>query len=87
MSIQETFNRSALSRFLNSRAGRIFRILAGVVFLIVGYIYHNHFPGILSMVWGIFPLSAGAFDICYISAFLGGPISGSKIRSKYKAAA
>jgi len=35
-------------------------------------------------VWSIFPLSAGVLDICYISASLGGPISGAKIRSKYK---
>jgi hypothetical protein len=29
-------------------------------------------------------MSAGALDICYFSAVLGGPLSGAKIRSKYK---
>jgi hypothetical protein len=36
------------------------------------------------MVWGALAMSAGAFDICFISAVLGGPLSGAKIRSKYK---
>jgi hypothetical protein len=81
---EEPFNRSGFSRFLNSPAGRIFRLLAGAGFLVVGYVYRGHVLGVLSMVWSIFPLSAGALDICYISALLGGPLSGAKIRSKYK---
>jgi hypothetical protein len=36
------------------------------------------------MVWGVFPLIAGAFDVCFISAVLGGPFSGAKIREKQK---
>jgi hypothetical protein len=81
---EETFNRSGLSRFLNSPAGRIFRLAMGAGFLGIGYIYRSHALGVLSMAWGVFPLSAGAFDICYISALLGGPLSGAKIRDKYK---
>ena len=83
-SFEEPFNRSSFSRFLNSPAGRIFRLAAGTGFLVVGYIYRGHALGVLSMVWSVFPLSAGALDICYISALLGGPISGAKIRAKYK---
>jgi len=83
-SFEESFNRSSFSRFLNSPAGRIFRLAAGTGFLVVGYIYRGHALGVLSMVWSVFPLSAGALDICYISALLGGPISGAKIRAKYK---
>jgi hypothetical protein len=81
---EEAFNRSGFSRFLNGPAGRIFRVVAGLGFLVVGYVYRGHALGVLSMVWSIFPLSAGVFDICYISAVLGGPISGAKIRSRYK---
>ena len=80
---EELFNRSLLSRFLNSSAGRIFRLAAGAGFLIVGYVYRHHALGVLSMGWSVFPLSAGAFDICYISVVLGGPLSGAKIRNKY----
>jgi hypothetical protein len=83
-SYQETFNRSGLSRFLNSKPGRIFRLIAGVAFLVAGYVFREHTLGVLSMIWGIFPLSAGMFDICYISASLGGPLSGAKIRNRYQ---
>lgn len=81
---EEAFNRSGFSRFLNSPAGRIFRLVAGIGFLVVGYVYRGHTLGVLSMVWSVLPLSAGALDICYVSALLGGPLSGAKIRSKYK---
>ena len=82
--LEERFNRSGFSRFLNRPAGRVFRLVAGLLFLVVGYVYRGHALGVLSMVWSVFPLSAGALDICYISALLGGPLSGAKIRSKYK---
>lgn len=83
-SMGEVFNRSALSRFLNSPAGRIFRLLAGAAFLVIGYVYRDSTLGVLSMAWGIFPLSAGAFDVCYISVALGGPFSGRKIRDQFR---
>jgi hypothetical protein len=81
----EGFNRSGFSRFINSPAGRIFRLAAGAGFLAVGYAYRHCALGVLSMVFSAFPLSAGAFDICYISALLGGPLSGAKIRGTYRA--
>lgn len=84
MSRQIAFNRSGFSKFINSPAGRIFRLAAGIGFLVVGYIYRHHALGVLSMAWSVLPLSAGALDICYISAVLGGPLSGAKIRSEHK---
>jgi len=84
MSMHESFNQSGFSKFLNSLAGRIFRLVGGAGFLLVGYIYRDHLLGVICMAWSIFPLSAGAFDICYISAALGGPLSGAKIRRTYK---
>jgi hypothetical protein len=84
MNRHESFNQSGFSKFLNSMAGRIFRLVAGTGFLLVGYAFRGHPLGVLSMIWSVFPLSAGAFDICYISAALGGPLSGTKIRSSYK---
>jgi hypothetical protein len=80
----EGFNRSGFSRLINSPAGRIFRLVAGAGFLGVGYAYRHHALGVLAMAFSVLPLSAGAFDICYISALLGGPLSGAKIRDKYK---
>ena len=82
--LEEGFNRSGFSRFINGPSGRIFRLAAGAAFLVVGIVFREYWLGVLSIVWSIFPLSAGGFDICYISTALGGPISGNKIRSKYQ---
>jgi hypothetical protein len=84
ISRHESFNQSSFSKFLNSRGGRIFRLVAGILFLVVGYLYRDHLLGLLSIMWSILPLTAGAFDVCYISAVLGGPLSGAKIRSEYR---
>jgi len=83
MSWQEEFNRSSLSRFLNRPTGRAFRVVAGIGFLVVGYLSRRHSLGLVAIIWSIFPLSAGGFDVCYISAALGGPLSGSTIRARY----
>jgi hypothetical protein len=82
MSTAEAFNRSGFSRFINGPAGRVFRLVAGLGFLVVGYLFRDHPLGVISMLYSILPLSAGAFDICWISAVLGGPLSGSKIRKE-----
>ncbi|HEX2349083.1 MAG TPA: hypothetical protein VHI51_11685 [Ktedonobacterales bacterium] len=79
------FNRSRFSRFLNSPSGRIFRIVAGAGFIAIGLIAvaAGQLIGIASLAWGVLPLSAGALDICYVSAALGGPLRGKQIRSAY----
>jgi hypothetical protein len=84
MSIHESFNQSGFAKFINSPAGRIFRIAAGIGFIVVGYVFRDYTLGVVSMVWGVVPLAAGIFDICFISAVLGGPLSGAKIRNKNK---
>jgi hypothetical protein len=76
------FNRSGFSHFINSTAGRIFRLAAGTGFLVLGFLYRHYPLGVLSMAWSALPLSAGAFDVCFISAVLGGPLSGARIRSE-----
>jgi hypothetical protein len=83
--LDEVFNRSGFSRFINSHAGRIFRLVAGTGFLVVGYLYRDHTLGVLSLAWSALPLSAGALDLCYVSAVLGGPLSGAKVRDSYNA--
>jgi hypothetical protein len=84
MTTYESFNQSSFSKFLNSPAGRILRLVVGLGFLIIGYVYRDHVLGVISMLWGLLPLSAGALDICYVSAALGGPLSGKKIRGEDK---
>ncbi len=79
----DRFNRSAFSRFLNSMAGRIFRLAGGAIFLAAGIVFKDYWLGIVALVWSFFPLTAGGFDVCYFSAVLGGPFSGRKIRNMY----
>jgi hypothetical protein len=81
MSLHESFNRSGFSKFVNSLAGRILRLLAGAGLLVAGYAFRHTTLGVVSMIASAIPLAAGAFDWCYVSAALGGPLSGAKIRS------
>ncbi len=78
----DKFNQSRFSHWINSTSGRIFRIGAGIFFLVIGIIFRHDALGLASIIWSFFPLSAGLFDWCYISAVLGGPLLGSKIRKQ-----
>ncbi|HSD88790.1 MAG TPA: hypothetical protein VLB44_14785 [Kofleriaceae bacterium] len=78
----DAFNASRFSRFINSRAGRVFRVVAGAGFATVGVMFRTHALGIAALAWSVLPLSAGAFDLCFISAALGGPLSGATIRAQ-----
>ena len=77
----DRFNRSGFGRFINSRSGRVFRLAAGTGFLIAGLLALPSALGIGLLVWSVLPLSAGVFDVCWISAALGGPLSGSRVRA------
>lgn len=83
MRLHEAFNRSALSRFLNSAPGRIFRLAAGTGFLVLGLRFRHDILGQAAMIWSVFPITAGGFDVCYISAALGGPLHGAQIRKAF----
>jgi hypothetical protein len=84
MKTYESFNQSGFAIFLNSPSGRVLRIVVGLVFIVLGIMYCQHTLGVISLVWGFVPLSAGVLDICFVSALLGGPLSGKKIRSRGK---
>lgn len=86
MLTHEAFNRSGLSRFLNRPAGRVFRVLAGLAFMTIGLVERNTVLGSLALAWSVLPLTAGAFDVCYVSAILGGPLSGRSIRQSWSRA-
>ena len=83
MRLHERFNHSALSKFLNSPPGRIVRLAAGTAFLVVGLRFRHDLLGQAALVWSVFPITAGAFDVCYISAALGGPFHGAQIRGAF----
>lgn len=76
------FNRSQFGRFINTSAGRTFRVAAGTAFLAVGLRYRQTAAGKASLLWSVLPLSAGGLDICYVSASLGGPLRGATCRAQ-----
>jgi len=78
MSIAESFGRSGFARFINSPAGRAVRIIAGLAIFGGGYTVGGT-AGIVLMIVGLVPLAAGFFNLCLISALLGGPLSGSRL--------
>ena len=80
MSVAESFGRSGFARFVNSPAGRIARLVVGIGLIVLGYTQLDTAMGIVLIVIGLVPFVAGAFDLCLISALLGGPISGPRIR-------
>ena len=82
MRLADRFNATGLSRWLNSGTGRAFRFGAGLAFVAVGLVLHGHAVGLAALAWGVFPLSAGLLDICWVSAALGGPLSGLAIRAR-----
>ena len=77
----DRFNTTGFSRWINGTSGRVFRLLAGAAFLILALTFRGHWWGVAAGLWSLFPLSAGLFDICWISAALGGPLSGRLIRA------
>jgi DUF2892 family protein len=79
MSLAESFVQTGFARFVNSPAGRVARIVAGLALIGWGYLGRTGAGGIALIVLGLIPLVAGVFDLCLISAVLGGPIRGSLI--------
>ncbi|MGD8278048.1 MAG: DUF2892 domain-containing protein [Gemmatimonadota bacterium] len=80
MSIAESFGRTGYAQFVNNPAGRLARIIVGAGLIAWGYVVGETGTGITLMVIGLVPLAAGIMDWCLISALLGGPLSGSRIR-------
>ena len=81
MSLAQRFNATGFSRWVNGPSGRAFRLLAGAAWLGFGLVFLGHWWGIAAMAWSVLPLSAGIFDVCWISAALGGPLRGKSIRA------
>ena len=78
------FHRSALGQFFATGAGRVTRVVAGVVLVAWGYLLLPSIGGIALVVIGLVPLLAGLFDVCVISALFGGPFRGAAIRGAGK---
>ena len=78
MSIAGSFGRSRFAQFINSPLGRLLRVVAGVALIGSGLTQRGTKTGVILSVVGLVPLAAGTFNLCLISALLGGPISGAR---------
>ncbi len=68
--------------FMASTAGRILRIVAGLVLIAWGIMGLGGAVGILIAVVGAIPLLAGLFDFCIFAPLFGNPLSGKAIRGE-----
>lgn len=80
MTLSQRFNTSGFGCWINGPGGRVFRVCAGVFFLVVGFTFRAYPLGIAALVWSFSPLSAGIFNVCWISLVLGGPFRSTRIR-------
>ena len=65
----------AFARFMATGAGRILRIVAGLVLIGFGLYLHST-VGIVVAAIGLVPLLAGVLNVCVIAPILGAPFSG-----------
>jgi len=68
-------------KFMASTAGRIVRIVAGLILIALGLLVVHGVGGIVLAIVGLVPLVAGLFDFCVFAPLFGAPLSGPKIRS------
>ena len=67
--------------WMASTAGRITRVVAGIVLVLWGLLGLTGTAGIIVAVVGLVPLLAGLFDFCVFAPLFGAPVSGPKIRA------
>ncbi len=76
--------------FLASRNGRILRIVVGAILLIIGLALvftDATVIGAIIAVIGVFPVVAGAFDLCLFAPFAGKSLKGPELRQEEMGAA
>jgi hypothetical protein len=74
-------NMNPFIKFMASPAGRIIRIIAGIVLIALGLLVVHGVGGIILAVVGLVPLVAGLFDFCVFAPLFGAPLGGKQIRA------
>jgi hypothetical protein len=68
-------------KFMASPAGRIIRVVAGIILVWLGFFSMHSVGGWIVGIVGLVPLVAGLFDFCVFAPLFGAPMSGPKIRA------
>jgi hypothetical protein len=71
---------NGLFRFLASSTGRVLRVVAGLLSIVIGVVAVQETLGWVLVVIGLVPLLAGAFDRCVFAPLAGLPFDGPKLR-------
>jgi hypothetical protein len=69
-----------LFRFLAGTAGRVTRVIAGLVLIVIGLALIHGIAGWVVAIVGLIPLAAGLFDVCVFAPLLGMPFVGPRLR-------
>jgi hypothetical protein len=66
--------------FMTSNRGRMMRIAAGLVLMIVGLFVIRDTAGTILAVAALVPIAGGVFDFCLAGLVLGYPLKGAEAR-------
>lgn len=69
----------AFAEFMSSMSGRLLRIVAGIILVVVGIVVGGTWGWVLAVV-GLVPLVAGLFNFCVFAPLFGGPFSGKQFQ-------
>ena len=72
---------NAFFKFIASTAGRLVRIIAGLVLIAVGIWAVSGIGGWILVIVGLVPLAAGLFDRCIFAPLAKLPFNGPDLRS------
>ncbi len=70
------------ARFMSSSFGRLLRIVAGIVLIVVGLAVVHGIGGIVLAIVGLVPLVAGMFNFCVFAPLFGGPFLPKDLQPK-----
>ncbi len=70
------------ARFMSSTFGRLLRIVAGIVLIVLGLSLVHGIGGIILAIVGLVPLVAGLFNFCVFAPLFGGPFNAKDIPAK-----
>ena len=70
----------AFFRFLASPTGRLVRVVAGLVLIVVGIAVVKGVVGWILAIVGLVPLTAGVFDWCFFAPLFRLPFVGPSLR-------
>jgi hypothetical protein len=73
---------NAFFRFMANSTGRIVRIVAGLILVVIGLFWVHGTGGWILAIIGLVPLLAGAFDKCVFAPLCGFPFDGPQLRQK-----